>query len=199
MIKLSKEIKENRKARYEVNPLIISRWSPKAMTGEEIPDDVLMSLFEAARWAPSAFNSQPWRFIYAKRDTEHWDRLFDLLNEGNQSWTKNASALMVVLSQRISDYNGKLNKTHAFDTGAAWENLALQAITLGWYAHAMSGVHFDKAREVLEVPEDYDIHAMIAVGKRGDKSILSEEAQKGESPNDRKKIEEFIMEGKFIK
>lgn len=198
MKKLPKEIQQNRKPEHEVNPLIISRWSPRAMTGEDIPDDVLMSLFEAARWAPSAFNSQPWRFIYAKRDTEHWDRLFGLLNEGNQSWTKNASALMVVLSQRISDYNGKLNKTHAFDTGAAWENLALQAITLGWYAHAMSGVHFDKAREVLGVPKDYDIHAMIAVGKKGDKASLSEKDQERETPNDRKQISEFIMEGKFI-
>src|SRR3989338_7069906 len=99
-MKIPKEIAENRKADYEISPLILSRWSPRAMTGEEITGDELMALFEAARWAPSSYNNQPWRFIYARRNTPHWERIFNLMGEWNKSWTKNASALVVVASAK---------------------------------------------------------------------------------------------------
>ena len=104
------------------------------MTGEEMADDILMTLFEAARWAQSSSNNQPWRFIYAKRNTEHWDRLFNLLLEGNKVWARNAAVLVVVVSRKNFEYNNNEEKpsiTHQFDTGAAWENLALEASALG--------------------------------------------------------------------
>ena len=82
---------EGRQSTYKINPLILNRWSPRSMTGEELDEDTIMSLFEAARWAPSSFNNQPWRFIYAKRNTLHWDKLFNLLGEPNKVWTKDGS------------------------------------------------------------------------------------------------------------
>jgi nitroreductase len=96
------------------------------MTGEEISHEDLMGLFEAARWAPSSFNNQPWRFIYAKRNTEHWDRLFNLLAEGNKTWAKNSALLVVVVSRKILNITKNLPGTYQFDAGSAWENLALE-------------------------------------------------------------------------
>src|SRR5207244_9556227 len=88
---------ERRQSTYKINPLILSRWSPRSMTGEELSDEEIMSLFEAARWAPSSSNNQPWRFISAKRNTEYWNKFFNLLVEGNKIWTKNAAVLVVVI------------------------------------------------------------------------------------------------------
>src|SRR3989339_1514429 len=120
-----------RTASFPIEPLILNRWSPRAMSGEPISSEELMSLFEAARWAPSAYNNQPWRFIYAQSGTEHWKNLFGLLVEFNQGWTHAASALVVVLSKKTFDHNGEPSITHQFDTGAAWENLALEASAHG--------------------------------------------------------------------
>src|SRR5919109_5125005 len=94
------ETERSRKSSYPINPLILNRWSSRAMTGEELDDDTIMSLFEAARWAPSSYNNQPWRFIYAKRNTLHWNKHFNLLAEPNKVWTNNAAALVVVISRK---------------------------------------------------------------------------------------------------
>lgn len=182
---------------FSINELFIKRWSPRAMSGQEISDAELMSLFEAARWAPSSFNNQPWRFIYAKRNTHHWDALFNLMVESNQSWTKNAAVLMVVISKKTFDHNNKPAHTHSFDTGAAWENLALQGASMNLVVHGMEGFDYERARKVLNIPEGYTIEAMIAVGKPADKNVLSEDLQKREQPSDRKKVSEFIFEGVF--
>jgi len=189
--------KTNRQADHEINPLLLNRWSPRAMSGESLDDEVLMSLFEAARWAPSSFNNQPWRFIYAKRDTEYWDTIFGLMNEGNQSWAKNAAVLVVVISRKNFEHNEKPARTHNFDAGAAWENLALEAETRGLVSHGMEGFDYDKASEVLGVPSDYDVQCMIAIGKKGKKEDLPTKLQEKESPSDRKPLAEIVMEGKF--
>src|SRR6476620_10182142 len=129
---INKENKEKtfeRKPTFKINPLILNRWSPRSMTGEELSDEEIMSLFEAARWAPSSSNAQPWRFIYAKRNTEQWDKLFNLMFEGNKIWTKNAAVLVVVISRRNYEQNEKPSRTYQYDAGAAWENLALEAAT----------------------------------------------------------------------
>src|SRR6476659_3296729 len=98
---------KGRRSQYKINPLILNRLSPRSMTGEELNDDTIMTLFEAARWAPSSFNNQPWRFIYAKRNTKYWDKIFDLLVESNKVWAKNAGILIVVISNKNFEYNGK--------------------------------------------------------------------------------------------
>ena len=167
------------------------------MTGEELNEEDIMSLFEAARWAPSSFNNQPWRFIYAKRSTEHWDRLFNLLAEGNKSWAKNSALLVVVISRKNFEYNEKPARTYQFDAGSAWENLALEAYSRGIVAHGMQGFDYEKARLDLEIPTDFEVMAMIAIGKRGPKENLPTELKDKEKPNDRKALKDIIMEGTF--
>jgi nitroreductase len=194
-----KEIKKFRKPEYSVDSVFLNRWSPRAMTGEKISDEELMSLFEAAKWAPSSANNQPWRFIYAKRETKHWQKFFDLLFSGNQEWAKNASALIFVASKTTFDFNGKFSRTHSFDSGAAWASLALQASMKGLVAHGMEGFDYDKAKKELEIPEEYQIEAVIAIGKPGKKEVLSEKNQEREFPSDRKKLSETVFEGKFKK
>jgi len=184
-----------RKSNYPINPLILNRWSPRSMTGEALNDDDIMSLFEAARWAPSSYNNQPWRFIYAKRNTEHWDRFFNLLAEGNKNWTKNAALLVVVISRKNFEFNEKPAITHQFDAGSAWENLALEASSRGIVAHGMQGFDYEKAGVDLGVPHDFEVMAMIAIGKKGPIEILPPELQEMEKLSDRKPLKEIIMEG----
>jgi len=191
------EIQTKRTSEYPINPLILSRWSPRSMTGEELGDDDIMSLFEAARWAPSSFNNQPWRFIYAKRNTEHWDRLFNLLVDVNKTWAKNAALLAVVISRKNFEFNEKPARTHQFDTGSAWENLALEASSRGIVAHGMQGFDYEKAKTELGIPADFEVMAMIAIGKRGSKENLPTELQDKEKPNDRKALKDIIMEGTY--
>jgi nitroreductase len=190
-----------RQAEHPVDPLFIDRWSPRAFTGEEIPPAELNSLFEAARWAPSSFNSQPWRFLYARRGTPQFDTFLGLLNPYNQQWAKNAAALIIAVSAKSFVRPGTTEvlaaRSHSFDTGAAWANLALQATKLGWHAHGIGGFEVDKARTELKVPDDYAVEAAIAIGRRGDKSILPESFHKGETPNGRRPIAETAFEGAF--
>ncbi len=197
--KLSKGISMIRKPEYEIHPIILGRWSPRAMTGEEILDEDLMPLFEAARWAPSSYNNQPWRFIYAKRNTEYWQKFLELMVEFNQSWAKNAAILVVVASHKNFEFNGKPSRTHNFDAGAAWENLALEGSSRGFVVHGMEGFDYDKARTALEIPDDYDIECMIAIGVMGKKEDLPKELQDKEIPSTRKPLKDIIMEGGFRK
>lgn len=186
-----------RKAQFPINELFISRWSPRAMSGEPISNQELMSLFEAARWAQSSFNNQPWRFVYAHRDTPAWQPLFDLMVLFNQEWAKRAAVLLVVLSHKNFEKTGKPSRTHSFDTGAACMNLALQGHLMGLVVHGMEGFDYDKARTALQVPQDYDVEAMFAIGKPGDVSVLPPEMQAREIPSDRKPVEAIIFEGRF--
>src|SRR5918995_626544 len=188
-----------RRVTNPINPLILNRWSPRSMTGEEIDNEDIMSLFEAARWAPSSYNNQPWRFIYAKRNTEHWQRLFNLLAEGNKTWAKNSALLVVVISRKNFEYNEKPARTYQFDTGSAWENLALEAFSRGIVAHGMQGFDYDKARIDLEIPTDFEVMAMIAIGKKGPRESLSPELQEKEKLSDRKPLKDIVMEGIYRK
>ena len=188
-----------RTSKYPISDIILNRWSPRAMSGEEISDDELMTLFEAARWAPSSYNNQPWRFVYAGRGTKHWDTLLGLLVPMNQAWAKNASALVVLITRNTFEFNGEPSRTHSFDAGSAWENMALQGSTMGLVIHAMEGFDYDKARELLGVPEGHTVEAMVAIGKPGKKEDLPQGMQGREAPSDRKPLEEIIFEGRFGK
>jgi nitroreductase len=190
---------QTRQSTYKINRLILNRWSSRSMTGEELDDDTIMSLFEAARWAPSSYNNQPWRFIYAKRNTENWNKLFNLLAEANKVWTKNAALLVVLVSRKNFEYNEKYSITHQYDAGAAWENLALEASSRGLVAHGMQGFDYEKARIDLEIPDNFDVMSMIAIGKKGPKENLPSELQNKEFPNNRKPLNEIVMEGTFRK
>ena len=186
-----------REKEFDVADVFINRWSPRAMSGESISDNELMTLFEAAKWAPSSSNEQPWRFIYAKKDTEHWQKLWDLLIEFNQLWCKNAAALIVIVSKETSNKSGEKNSTHSFDTGAAWENLALQGSISGLVVHGMAGFDYEKAKQSLNIPDGYQVEAMCAVGKPSSPDVLPERMQKSETPNNRRTVAESISEGVF--
>jgi len=191
----------SRAADHDIEPLFLERWSPRAYTGEPIPDEVLKSAFEAARWAPSSYNSQPWRFIYAKRDTPHWKTFLGLLGEANQSWAKNAAVLIILASKKTMMVPGKdvpiESYSHSLDAGAAWSYLALQAAKLGWDAHAMVGFDQSRAATELKIPADHRVEIAIAIGKRGDKAILPEPLQSREAPNARTPQAQFTFEGEF--
>ena len=190
-------IEEYLKSEHEIAPVFINRWSPKAMSGEEISREELMRLFEAARWAPSAFNNQPWRFSYAMKNSEYWDTFFALLVDANKTWAKNAAVLIVAISKKTFDHNGKPARTHSYDAGAARENLALQGSLMGLVIHCMQGFDYDKAKNIFSISDEYQVEAMIAVGKAGKKEELPENIQKREFPSDRKKISEIVFEGSF--
>jgi nitroreductase len=190
-------IEEIRKPEYSVDTLFYTRWSPRAYEPIEMPESELNSLFEAAKWAPSCFNEQPWFFLYAKRDTENWKLFFSLLVEMNQSWAKNASVLMVLVSKKTFSKNGKPNDSHSIDAGAAWQSLALQAHSKGWAAHGMAGFDKEAAAKELNIPDDYEVEMMIAVGKQSDKEDLPDSLKEKESPSTRKKVAEITREGKF--
>jgi nitroreductase len=188
---------EAREAGRAIEELFLNRWSPRAMSGEEISEEELMTLFEAARWAPSSYNNQPWRILYARRDTEHWPVFLGLLVEGNRAWAKEAAALLLFVSKETFDFNGQPYPTHSFDTGAAWENLALQATLKGLVTHGMQGFDYERARAELNIPEGFRVEAMAAVGRPGDPANLPEQARAREKPSDRKPLEEIICEGPF--
>jgi nitroreductase len=190
-----------RSADHEIEPIFLERWSPRAFSGAAISESELMRLFEAARWAPSSYNSQPWRFVYARRDTAHWPAMLSLLSDMNRSWCKEAAVVMVVASSETMLPPGQDKPipswSHSFDAGAAWAYLALQAIKLGWHAHAMVGFDRDRAFAELGFPQGYRIEAAIAIGKLGDKSRLPEPLQARESPNGRSPLSATVFEGSF--
>ena len=191
------DVTQFRKPAHDIEPLLTRRWSPRSMSGEAISDQELLTLFEAARWAPSSYNAQPWRFLYARRGTEHWDRFFKLMVAVNQGWTRHAAVLMVVVSRKTFERNGKPSPTHSFDAGAAWQNLALQGSRMGLVVHGMQGFDYEQAPTVLRVPEEFQVEAMIAVGRPGRLEDLPEELRQREQPSDRKPITEIALEGGF--
>ena len=157
-----------------------------------------MTMLEAARWAASSFNSQPWRFIYARRETHSWDRLLSLLVPFNQEWAQHASALVFAASATISHSprSGAEHPlpTHSLDTGAACACMALQALKLGWHVHGMAGFDHARARVELHIPAHVALEAAFAIGRIGDRSSLPEELQSREVPSDRLPLEQIVFE-----
>ena len=189
----------SRNAAYPVNECFINRWSPRAFDGSAMPPADLNILFEALRWAPSSNNLQPWHILFAHRGTAPFETFLSAIAERNQRWAKNASVLIYLLSNRMQPAAEKPvpSKAHAFDAGAGWAHLALQASMMGYATHAIGGFDEAAARAALKVPEDYHINVAIAVGRQTSKSILPEDLQARELPSSRKPIEEFTREGIF--
>jgi nitroreductase len=191
----------SRTADYPIDALFLERWSPRAFTGAAISERELLTLLEAARWAPSSYNSQPWRFLYARRDTEPWPRFLGLLNEFNQSWARNAAALIILASKTMILPRGADKEvpsyTHSLDAGAAWANLALQATRSGWAAHGMAGFDVSRTAAELGVPPDYRVEVAIAIGRPGDKSLLPESLRAREEPSGRLPLAQLVCEGRF--
>ena len=187
---------EKRQPAHPVERIFVDRWSPRAMSGEGISSEELLTLFEAARWAPSSMNNQPWRMLYAPRSSSHWPLFFDLLVESNKVWCARAAALLVVISKTTFE-NGKPCRTHSYDSGAAWMSLALQGSTMGLVVHGMQGFDYDRARIALNIPEEFQVEAMAAIGRPGRIADLPEQLQPRETPNERKPLAQSVCEGPY--
>ena len=190
-----------RQPEHPIDPIFLARWSPRAFAPDTITEEELLGLLEAARWAPSSYNSQPARFIYGRRGTPAFDALLAFLNPFNQSWAKQASALVFVLSNSLMRPPGQdkdvPSRSHSFDAGAAWMSFALQAQMRDWYTHGMVGADFDRAFADLDVPQGFRVECAIALGRIGDRTSLSEGLQAREQPNDRQPLSAIAMEGRF--
>ncbi|MBO0991702.1 nitroreductase family protein [Bacillus sp. SD088] len=186
--------KDHRKAIYNIDPIFLERWSPRAFSQKEIPEELLNGILEAASWAPSAANIQPWRFIIARKNEDR-NHFYSFINEGNLTWCKKAPVLILVMSKTSTDRGPSVS--HAFDAGTAWGFLSLEAAKKGVITHAMGGFNRDKAREELGISAEYQLHAVVAVGYLGEISELSEEHQLREKPSDRRPLKETVFEGTF--
>lgn len=192
----------SRESQYPIDKIFLDRWSPRAYSNETMPESDLLTMLEAAHWAPSSYNHQPWRYLYALRGSKDWDKLFNVLIEFNQGWVKSAAALLFVISRTHSGDVGSADQkpiySHSFDAGTSWGYLALQANLMGYQAHGMTGFNADKANEMLGVPDGYRVEAAIAVGKIGDKSQLPEGLRDREVPSARKPLSDVVFNGTFV-
>ncbi|WP_047981102.1 nitroreductase family protein [Ornithinibacillus contaminans] len=191
-----KELQDYRTADYEIDPIYLKRWSPRSFLEKDVPEQVLYSLFEAARWAPSAANVQPWRFVVARTVVDR-ERFLTFINDGNKAWCRKAPVLVAVISKAVEERFGGKNPSHAFDTGTAWGFLALEAARKGLVTHAMGGFNRQEAKKLLQIPEGFDVQAIVAIGYQGDKAELNETLQEREIPSNRHRVEDFTFEGLF--
>jgi len=186
-------------AQYPIHDLIKRRWSPRAFSDRPVEPDTLRSLLEAARWAPSSNNEQPWNFIVATKDNQtEFSQLLSCLVEGNSLWAQHAPVLMVSVARMSFEDDGKPNR-HAFhDVGQAVANLIVQATALGLAVHQMAGFHPDKVRELYGVPKEFEPVAAIALGYPGDPQSLPDKLRTRElAPRERKHIAEFVFTGRW--
>lgn len=182
-----------------IHELIANRWSGRAYVASKlVTKDQLVSLLEAARWAPSCFGDQPWRYVVCNKgeNLQAWQAAYECLVPGNQSWAVNAPVLLLICADTLFGHNDKPNKWAPYDTGAATENLCLQATALGLMAHQMGGFDADKARITFKVPDRYQILAMVTVGYQAAIESLSGEGKERElAERSRKPLEELFFNG----
>ncbi len=190
---------ENRQTEFEILPHILERWSPRSFTGDPMPREDLLAMFEAARFAPSSANEQPWRFVFAFRDSPQFDKFKEILSEVNWQWAKRASALLIISAKKTLSDTGEQNSSAEFDTGCAWGYFALEATRRGYVTHGMAGFRKDKAASALNIPLEYTPIAAVAVGKLAEKDFLPESIAESEFPQPRLSQSEFAFEGSFDK
>ena len=182
---------------FPVDRQFLDRWSPRAFSPEPLTRTQVQTVLEAARWAPSSFNEQPWLFVFAQSAAD-LAKFRPLLMDQNRVWADQAPVLVLIFARRHFAHNGKANRHYMFDAGAAWMSLALQARSLGLYAHAMGGFHQDKAYETLGVPADrYEALCAVAIGRYGDAGGLPPALAEKESPGPRKALAEIAHEGGY--
>jgi nitroreductase len=173
---------------------IMSRWSPRAYANRDVSIEDLKKGFEAARWAASSSNEQPWRFVAGRRGDETFKKILDTLVPGNHVWAKNAPVLILSVARKHFAYNGHVNRHYWHDTGAAMANFAVQITALGLHSHSMAGFDHDKAQAAFEIPDDFETVAVTAVGYLGDPDTLPEELrEREEQPRQRKELKEFVF------
>ena len=186
---------------HQVHELIQHRWSPRAFSEQPVPADVLRSLFEAARWAPSSSNEQPWAFLVTTTgDKENHAKMLSTLVEFNQGWAKHAPVLAIAVSEMAFAKTGKPNRNAFYDTGAAVANLSAEATSRGLFVHQMAGFDPHKAIELFEIPSGWEPIAAFTIGYPGDPETLPETLRQRElAPRERKPLESFVKGGHWGK
>ncbi len=182
-------------AGHPINELIRERWSPRAFLDKPVEPEKLLSILEAARWAPSSSNGQPWSFLVArKEEPEEFAKMLGCLVEANQAWAKAAPVLMISVAKRIFENNGKPNRCAIHDVGLASESMVLQAVALALAAHGMAGIELDKIREEYALPADCEPVAAWAIGYAGEPEMLEGPLREREvAPRERKELAEFVF------
>jgi nitroreductase len=180
-----------------INELIRNRWSPRAFADKPIPADVLRSLFEAARWAPSSNNEQPWAFFVApKDDKENFEKMLNVLVEFNAGWAKHAPILALAVAELSFAKNNTPNRNAQYDTGSATAWLSVEATARGLFVHQMAGFDPEKARHAFGIPVGWEAIAALAIGYPGDPGSLPDRLKERElAPRTRKPLSEFVMAG----
>lgn len=187
-------MRNQRTPEADADSMFYDRWSPRAFRKDPLLDDDLRSLFEAVRWAPSCYNEQPWLFVYAFKEKDR-EKIISMLVDKNRMWASYAPVFVLILTCKYFKDTRKNNSWAQFDAGAAWMSLALQVRKRGLYAHAMARFNRDKAYDILGISrEKYDVIAVVAVGKIGDKGQLIKELQDMEKPNSRKSLKEISVQ-----
>ncbi len=188
-----------RRPDHPVEQMFIDRWSPRAFSDAVLTEAQVLTVLEAARWAPSANNRQPWRLIWDLRGSPGFDAILAALNPGNQAWAGKASALLVIASRQVAERGEELvpNPWASFDTGTAWGHLALQAHLSGLIVHAMGGFDAAALAQAIHLPPDHALHAVVALGYRGDAATLPEPHRDREAPNQRLPLSAIARRGSF--
>ena len=191
-----------RVAEHPIDPLFLARWSRRAFAEKPVSEQDLASLFEAARWAPSAYNYQPWRFVYALRGDAHWQTYLESLIAFNAGWAAGAGALIYVLSDRLITPPGAREAVEAasasFDAGAAWAHLALQAAKQGLSAHALGGFDPAAATAATGAGDRFKVEVAVAVGWPGDAAYLPDALRAREKPSLREPVSRIAFAGRLI-
>lgn len=193
---LTPEAAEYRRSSHSIMPLFLNRWSPRSFTSEPVREEDIAACFEAARWAPSSYNEQPWRFIFARKE-EDLERFRTCLVDFNRLWADSAPVLVAVCAKKHFTSTGEENRHFAFDTGAAWALLALEATRRGLSAHGMAGFDGDRAKDLLRVPDGFEVICFVAIGHRGERTALPERMRKVEAPNQRRPLGTIVHEASF--
>jgi len=180
-----------------IHPIIKKRWSPRAFSGKKVLKAVLQRIFEAARWAPSSFNEQPWRFIVGVKGDETWDKLYECMVEFNQKWAGKAPVLILAVGNTRSS-KGTANEVYQYDVGQSMAYITFQAETEGLVVHQMGGFSKEKATELFSIPEDHAPLTMMAIGYQDAPETLPGDFEKMEkTPRERKAIGELVFAGRF--
>ena len=183
----------------KIHKLIQRRWSPRAFSTEKLKKESLYRIIEAARWSASCFNEQPWRFILGTKDeNESWDKIYSFLSERNQIWCKNVPVLILFVAKRTFSHNQKPNQGAEYDLGQSAAYVSMQAISEDIFVHQMAGFDASKAKEIFQIPDDFEPKTVMALGYRGDPNLLPDDFKRSEfGERKRKNLDDLLFTDKW--
>lgn len=188
------------KTNFDIHPLLKGRWSPRSFTDQKVGKESLQRIFEAARWTPSSSNDQPWRFIVGTKGDKTWEKIMETLVDFNQKWAKLAPVLALSIGKKISDKNGRPSKTFIYDVGQSVAHITFQAMQEGLFVHQMGGFSAQKATDLFNIPDDYQVITAFAIGHKGAPDLLEENfAEMEKSERERHPASDFVFSESFGK